>query len=131
MMQDLQDQLETMQSNCCAALEEHLTDPADVESVTVDMEFSGRGEFLRDAEDILSKVFPWSQHTAITDILKQDADPLKALQALNFMKQFTPSSVAALVDFWKACNTPPDICNIRQTILPNGQIHMTIDCEEF
>ena len=127
----MQDKLDAASAACHTALVEHLTDMKDVESVHLNLEFSGRGEFLRDADEILNKVFSWEHKDAIVTILERESDPLEALKQLDFLSNFTPESLVALVNFWKECEYPPAMCNIDQTLQPDGKIHMTISCDEF
>ena len=129
-LQQLQSALEEAAETCTTALEESITDPDDVESASLKLEFSGRGEFLRDAEEILNKVFTWDQSDAIVQALKQE-DALEALNQLAFMENFTPDSLEALVTFWQENEAPPLMCDIHQTIQPDGKIRMTISCDAF
>ena len=129
-LQQMDSRLTEILEDSTEALKNAITSPADLQSVTMDLEFSGFGEFLKDADEILDQIFEYEEKKQIVAILEDEGeDAVAALENLDFMKAFTPSSIQAIVDFWQDCDCPPSECNVRQTLLPNGLIDMTISYE--
>lgn len=131
-IEQLQTRFNSMVDDCGSFLNEHLTKVSDLKGATVSMEFSGRGEFLADREEILRHVFDQNQKEEIVSILsKGDKDEIvEKLRTLQYLKNFSDEALDVLVDFWKNCDCAPETCNVTQTLRSDGKIDLAISWEE-
>lgn len=127
-VEQLMEKFNSMVDDCGAVLNAHLTKASDLKSATVSMEFSGRGEFLADPDEIIGRVFDWKQKDEIVSILSEDdeGEILEKLCALKYLKNFSEEAISTLLDFWKNCDCAPDECNITQTLRADGKIDLAI-----
>lgn len=118
----------SMSDDCVAVLTEHLTKTSDLKSAAVTMEFSGRGEFLAGPGTILAHIFGWNRKEEIIKVISEsDGEKVvENLHALKYLKNFSNEALETLVDFWKNCKYPPEMCNAKQTMRPDGTIDLTI-----
>lgn len=127
---ELKERFNTMVDDCGSVLAEHLAKASDLKSATVSMEFSGRGEFLADPDEILGHIFDWRQKDEIVDILSvDDEETLEKLRNLKYLKNFSDEALSTLVDFWNNCDCAPDVCNVTQTLREDGKIDLAITWE--
>lgn len=132
-IEQLKEKFNAMVDSCDQVLTEHLTKPKDVISAKVHMEFSGRGEFLADSDEILGRLFDYSQKEEVVQILGKDneEDILGELGNLKCLKKFNRESLRTLIDFWKNCDSAPGICKVNQRLLPDGMIDLSISWDEY
>ena len=130
-IEEIKSRFNAMVDNCTSLLETHLTKTSDLKDARISMEFSGRGEFLADQDEILQRIFGWSQKEEILVILSEDdeGDIIEKLKSLEYLKNFTEESLKALINFYKNCDCAPDECNIVQQLQSDGKIDLTISWE--
>lgn len=118
----------SMSDDCVAVLTEHLTKTSDLKSAAVTMEFSGRGEFLAEPGTILEHIFGWNGKEEIIKVISEsDGETVvENLHALKYLKNFSNEALETLVDFWKNCKYPPEMCNAKQTMRSDGTIDLAI-----
>ena len=99
---------------------------------TVSMEFSGRGEFLADPDEILDRLFGWKQRQELDGILSGvDSDAAaEKLRSLEFLIDFSTESLDVLADFWKNCDCAPEICCVTQRLRADKKIDLGIGWDE-
>lgn len=125
---ELKARFNTMVDDCNSVLAAHLTKVSDLTSATVSMEFSGRGEFLADRNEIIEHIFNYWERDEIINILSEDDEEeiLEKLRDLKCLENFTDDALSTLVNFWKNCDYAPDMCNVTQTLREDGKIDLTI-----
>lgn len=127
-IEQLMEKFNAMVDDCGAVLNTHLTKASDLKHATVSMEFSGRGEFLADPDEIIAHVFDRKQKNEVVDILSEDDEEaiLENLRKLKYLKNFSDEALSTLLDFWKSCDCAPCECNITQTLRADGKIDLSI-----
>lgn len=127
-IEQLMEKFNSMVDDCGAVLNTHLTKVSDLKHATVSMEFSGRGEFLADPDEIIAHVFDRKQKNEVVGILSEDDEEaiLENLRKLKYLKNFSDEALSTLLDFWKNCDCAPCECNITQTLRADGKIDLTI-----
>lgn len=130
-IEEIRGRFNSMVDDCGSLLAAHLTKKSDLQNASVCMEFSGRGEFLADPDEILGHVFDWKQKDEVIGILSADdeAEIVEKLQALKYLKNYSGEALSTLVNFWKSCDCAPDMCNITQTLRADGKIDLAITWE--
>ena len=128
-IQQLRGRFNSMLDKCDAVLNSHLSDVSDLKSAEISMEFSGRGEYLAGAEEMLNRIFDQKQRKAVVNILSKEDESKAAvkLRALSFLKNYTDDAISTLVRFWKKCDYAPEQCTIIQRLLPDGLVALDID----
>ena len=124
----LKERFNKMVDDCSSVLSTHLSETSDLEKATLSIEFSGRGEFLAEPEEILGRIFDWKEKNEIVDILSEEDEEaiLEKLRELKYLNNYSNEALSVLVDFWKKCDYAPDICNVSQTLRADGKIDLTI-----
>ena len=110
----------------------NFTSKDDVKELSLSMEFGGRGEFLASRENILEKIFGWSDSSDVLDILEEKSDQettLKELKELPCMKHMSEESILQIIRFWNECDYAPGMCNIGQN-LEDGKVRLSIEFDE-
>lgn len=127
----LKERFDSMVDACDSMLHTHLTKVSDLKDATLSMEFTGRGEYLEDSHDILSRVFSRPETDEIVQILSEEnpEEVKEKLRVLKCLERFTDESLDTLIDFWENCDYPYTY-NIMQKLCPDGKIALTITWEE-
>lgn len=122
----------SMADDCGSFLSAHLANTSDLTEVSVSMEFSGRGEFLADPDEILDRLFGWKQRQELDSILSGvDSDAAaEKLRSLEFLKDFSTESLDVLANFWKNCDCAPEICCVTQKLRADKKIDLGIGWDE-
>lgn len=115
---------------------EHITSTEDIKSISLSMEFGGRGEFLADLNRIFQNIFGWGDSSCIQDILEEGNDEettLEDLKELPCMQHMSEKSILEIIRFWKECDNGeyvPGMCVIEQKLEDNEiQFSITFDDE--
>lgn len=114
-------------------LKEHLQKTSDLKSVKLVAEFSGRGDCLSDAEDIVGYLIKdYKQKREVVDVLNNDDkdEIINNLRGLTYLKNYTTTTLVNLVEFYKSFSDTYDVCRIVQTLTPDG-INVTFEIEEY
>ena len=132
-IEEIRERFNSMVDDCGSLLATHLAKKSDLKNASVCMEFSGRGEFLADPDEILGHIFDWKEKDEVIGILSADDETeiVEKLHALKCLKNFTEDALRALVVFWKNCDCTPETCNITQTLTPDRKIDLKIDWEDI
>ena len=130
MIEELRGRFNTMVDSCEEVFNQHFTKVSDLKTASVSMEFSGRGEFLANKEEILDKIFRWDKSNKLKEILKQEEDKINKLRSLEFLNKFTQESLENLVDFWEKCDYAPAMCEVSQKLCEDGTITLSFAWDE-
>lgn len=114
---------------------EHVTSTKNIKSISLSMEFGGRGEFLADLNQIFQKIFGWGDSSCIQDILEEENDEettLEALKEVDCMQHMSEKAILEIIRFWKECDNGeyvPGMCMIEQK-LEDDEIQFSIMLDE-
>jgi len=131
LLPQIHERFNSMADDCGSFLSTHLTNTSDLTEAAVSMEFSGRGEFLADPDEILDRLFGWKQRQELDGILSgaDNGAVAEKLRTLEFLKDFSTESLDVLADFWKNCDCAPETCCVTQKLRADKKIDLEISWE--
>ena len=121
--------LETMKHNFTQNLTGKVQTISDMKEVSLTVEFGGRGEFLKGADDVIGTIFGYSNFLKIEEIIsKCEKEELikNELSGLDFMKHFTEESIDGVIKFVREHGRESVECTVTQKLLENGMVSMEI-----
>ncbi len=129
LMERLTEKYNSMRENCARLFDEHIGSREAVKNISMEMEFTGRGECLADSGEILERIFGWKQKSQITQVLANCSagDAVAALRGLPFLSIYTDASLYNIAEFVEKCEYPPNECNVSQHLLDDGRVEMSFD----